>query len=218
MSDKLNLVIVGAGGFGRELYEMLWAAFSPAKHDFKGFLAQSDQSLNDAGLDVPFLGDPLEYNPEPDDRFLMAIGYMDARRTLYESLTSRGGTFASFVHPKALVASTAEIGPGAVIYPFAVVSNASVLDDCTHLNYYASAGHDCKIGKYCLLAPYATLNGFVTLEDGVYISTHGVVAPGKTVGRDSKVSAGSCAMQDVTNGAIVFGVPGRQVRGMTHAD
>jgi acyl-[acyl carrier protein]--UDP-N-acetylglucosamine O-acyltransferase len=136
---------------------------------------------------------------------------MDARREIYESITNRGGTFASFVHPKALVASTARIAAGAVIYPFAIVSNASSLEECVHLNYFASVGHDCRLGKYCLMAPYATLNGFVTLADEVYVSTHGTVAPGRSVGRKSKISANSAAMRDVSDGAIVFGVPGRQV-------
>ncbi len=218
MPSKLNLLIVGAGGFGREVHEMLWDVFAPDEYQFKGFLASDNQTLKAAGLvDVEFLGDPTEYSPAPDDRFLMAVGYMDARRSLYESITSRGGQFASFVHPKSLIASTAKIGNGAVIYPFAIVSNASVLDECIHLNYFASIGHDCKLGKYCLMAPYATLNGFVTLDSEVYVSTHGTVAPGKSVGYQSKVSANSAAMQDVPDGAIVFGVPGRQVAGVTRS-
>ena len=216
MHDKRDLLIVGAGGFGRELHEMLWDVFPEEKFNFKGFLATSDQSLKDAGMDVNFLGDPMDYPPAPNDRFLMAVGYMDARRTLYESITERGGQFISFVHPKALIASTATIGNGAVIYPFAIVSNASTIGECVHLNYFASVGHDCGLGKYCLLAPYATLNGFVKLSDEVYVSTHGTVAPGRSVGHRSKISANSAAMQDVPDGAIVFGVPGRQVAGVTH--
>lgn len=211
MSDQLSILIVGAGGFGRELHEMLWQAFSPEQYRFKGFLAHDDKSLKAAGLNVDFYGDPQEYTPQPNDRFLMAVGYMDARRDIFETLTDRGGKFASFVHPKAVIASTADIGVGAVIYPFAIVSNASTLDECVHLNYFASVGHDCRLGKYCLMAPYATLNGFVTLADEVYVSTHGTVAPGRSVGHRAKISANSAAMQNVSDGAIVFGVPGKQV-------
>ena len=209
--SKRNLLIVGAGGFGRELFEMLWDVFPTEEYQFKGFLAQNDDSLKAAGLQEPFLGDPAEYEPEPNDYFLMAIGFMDVRRTLFDAIKARGGRFLSFVHPRAYVASSATIGEGAVIYPFATVSNASVLDASVHLNYYASVGHDCNVGRHCLLAPYATLNGFVKLADEVYIATHGTVAPGKSVGPGSKISAGSTAMQDVANNTIVFGVPGRQV-------
>jgi serine acetyltransferase len=62
------------------------------------------------------------------------------------------------------------------------------------------------------LAPYGTLNGFVQLDDEVYISTHGTVAPGKRLGRRCKLSANSACMQDADEGMLIFGVPGRQVR------
>lgn len=211
---KEKIIIVGAGGFGRELYDMLWDVFDQNTHEFKGFLAQDDSSLTQAGLELPWLGDPEEYEPSEQDRFLMAIGYMDVRRRVYETLRQRGAEFPPFIHPRSLIASTAKIGPGAVIYPFATVSNGSVLNDDVHLNYYASAGHDCQLGKHCLLAPYATLNGFVELADEVYLATHATVAPGKKIGYRSKLSSNSAAMQDVPENQIVFGVPGRQVKRM----
>ena len=36
---KLDLIIIGAGGFGRELHVMLWDSFSQEEYRFKGFLA-----------------------------------------------------------------------------------------------------------------------------------------------------------------------------------
>ena len=209
---KENIIIIGAGGFGRELYEMLWDVFDQSTHEFKGFLAQDDESLRDDGLESTWIGDPEEYQPTDGDRFIMAIGYMDVRRHVYETLRQKGGQFPPFVHPKALVASTATIGAGAVIYPFATVSNGSVLKEDVHLNYYASVGHDCQLGNHCLLAPYSTLNGFVELADEVYLATHATVAPGKKIGYRSKLSSNTAAMQDVPENQIVFGVPGRQVK------
>jgi sugar O-acyltransferase (sialic acid O-acetyltransferase NeuD family) len=211
MSDQLDIIIVGAGGFGREILEMLWQCLPQDQFRFKGFLAKSDETLKAARVEAKVLGDPIAYAPMPTDRFLLGIGDMDARRRTVESLVSKGGQFLSLVHPLARIASTASIGEGAVIYPFAVVSNASKLDGFVHLNYFASVGHDCQVGKYCLLAPYATLNGFVRLEEEAYISTHATVAPGRTIGYRSKLSANSAAMQDVSENVIVFGVPGRQV-------
>jgi sugar O-acyltransferase (sialic acid O-acetyltransferase NeuD family) len=208
----MNLLIVGAGGFGRELYEMLWDALPRDQYTFKGFLAQDVVDLRPYGIDAPVLADPEKYRPQSDDRLLLAIGQMDARRRVVESLQARGGQFASFIHPLARVASTARVGNGAVIYPFAVVSNNASLSPHVHLNYYASVGHDCQLGTYCLLAPYGTLNGFVQLADEVYISTHGTVAPGRRLGTRCKLSANSACMQDAADGMLIFGVPGRQVK------
>jgi sugar O-acyltransferase (sialic acid O-acetyltransferase NeuD family) len=207
-----QLIIVGAGGFGRELYELLWDAFSPDMYQVKGFLAADVVDLRAMGIDHEVIGNPDTYQPESDELFLLAIGHMDVRKRVVEQLESRGGRFTSFIHPLARIAKTAKIADGAVIYPNAVVSNQSELAEHVHLNFFASVGHDCRVGRYCLLAPYATLNGNVRLEDEVYVSTHGTVAPGCRLGRRSKLSANSACMRDTPENTLVFGVPGRQVR------
>lgn len=207
---KLDLIIIGAGGFGRELHVMLWDAFSPAEYNFKGFLADDiDEKAAKLG---PLVGSPEDYHPQENDRFLLAVGYMDARERLTKMLADRGGKFVSFIHPLAFVASTASVGEGAVIYPFAVVSNAANVADQVHLNYYASVGHDVHVGRCCLLAPYATLNGFSAIEDHVYMSTHATVVVAKRVGARTKVSANSTVQRDVPADSFVHGVPGQFTR------
>ena len=207
---ELDLVIIGAGGFGRELHVMLWDAFDRAEYRFKGFLANE---LSEEAAELgPLIGSPEDYEPATSDRFLLAIGAMEARHRITTELESRGGKFVSFVHPSAFVASSASVGNGAVIYPFAVVSNSARVADHVHLNYYASVGHDCQVGRACLLAPYATMNGFAVLEDQVYLSTHSTVVVAKRVGEWSKVSANSTVQRDVPSGSFVFGVPGKALR------
>ena len=207
---KLNLIIVGAGGFGRELLAMLWDGFSPEDYSFKGFLADEP---NDLALELgSILGSPNDYQPQPDDRFLLAIGYMDAREATTRSLCDHGGQFASYIHPTAYVANTATVGEGAIIYPYSVVSNSAVVADQVHLNYFASVGHDVRVGRCCLLAPYATLNGFSQIEDHVYMSTHSTVVVAKKVGARTKISANSTVQHDVPPDSFVHGVPGKVTR------
>lgn len=207
---KLDLIIMGAGGFGRELHEMLWHGFSKDEYNFKGFLA--DNSDEKAAKLGPLVGSPEDYEPKDSDRFLLAIGYMDVRERLTKMLKDRGGQFASYIHPSAYIAATSTIGEGAVIYPFSVVSNAARVADQVHLNYYASVGHDVEVGRCCLLAPYATLNGFSAIEDHVYMSTHATVVVAKRVGARTKVSANSTVQQNVPSDSFVHGVPGTFTR------
>ena len=207
---KLDLIIIGAGGFGREVHVMLWDVYSPDEYNFKGFLADgTDEKAEKLG---PLVGSPEDYQPQPNDRFVLAIGYMDARDRIHRMISERGGKFAQFIHPLAFVASNASIGDGAVIYPFAVVSNAAIVGEQIHLNYYASVGHDVEVGDCCLLAPYATLNGFSAIEDMVYMSTHATVVVAKRVGARSKISANSTVQRDVPPDMFVHGVPGTFTR------
>ena len=207
-----DIIIVGAGGFGREVCGWLWDCFSRKESRLKGFLSRDKNALDGFQSDVPVLGDPEEFKPAPDDRFILAIGDMDARRRTVESLCNRGAIFLSMIHPTAVVAPTARLAKGIVIYPFATVSNNTVLDDYVHLSLYASVGHDARLGKYCLLSPYATLNGFSILEDEVFLGTHSTIGPTQVVGSQSKISANSAVLRDVQPLSFVHGVPGRQTR------
>ena len=207
-----EIIIVGAGGFGREVCNWLWDCFSQEHYRLKGFLSQDDHALDQHDIDAQVLGDPADYQPEPKDRFILAIGDIDARRRTVESLCGRGAFFLTMIHPTAVVASTASIAQGAVLYPFVTISNCAVLDDFVHLSLYASVGHDGKAGKFSLLSPYATLNGFSAIEDEVFLGTHATIGPSCVVGRQSKISANSAVLHNVRPGSFIHGVPGKQTR------
>jgi sugar O-acyltransferase (sialic acid O-acetyltransferase NeuD family) len=204
----LELIIVGAGGFGREVYHWARQAFSPRDYRLKGFLSRDRRELEPFQIPVPVLGDPDEYQPEPNDRFLFAIGLIDIKRQVIETLVGKGARFVSLVHPTALVADTARIGQGVIICPFATVSDQVELGDYVMLNFYASCGHDARVGAYSILSPYATLNGFSVLAEEVFLGTHATVTASRRVGARSKVSANSLVMHDVAPRTLVYGVPG----------
>lgn len=206
-----NIVIVGAGGFGREVRHIFHDQIASHESRFKGFLGKDHGVAPDPRIQSQLLGDPEAYSPQPQDRFLLAIGHMETRRRVVECLESKGGRFLTLVHPSAFVASSAQLGEGVLIYPRSVVSHEAFLADHVKLNYFTCVGHNAQLGRYCLLAPYATVNGFGVLEDDVYLSTHTTVGPQVRIGARSKLSANSAVTQDVPPDSFVFGVPGRVV-------
>jgi sugar O-acyltransferase (sialic acid O-acetyltransferase NeuD family) len=206
-----DLIIVGAGGFGREIRELLPHSFPEGSIRVKGFLSSNPRDFDNYEVAEPILGDPDRYTPAESDWFLLAIGDVDHRKRITLSLKSRGAKFASLIHRTAVVAGSARLGEGCVLYPYSVVMNAAQLDDFVLLNLHASAGHDTRIGRFCNLSPYATMNGFSELEEGVFMGTHSSVLPGCRVGSSSKISAGSVVAHNVGPQTLVFGVPGKHV-------
>ena len=207
-----SIVIIGAGGFAREIAGLLPGFLPDREWTLKGFLGKDAGAAPDLSLPAPLLGDPDDYTPDPSDALVLAIGHMPSRRRIVDGLTDRGGRFLQLIHPTAFIADSAELGEGVIVYPFAAVSHDARVERCAKLNFYASVGHNGVIGACALLAPYATVNGFSTLEADVYLSTHATVAPLVRVGTRSKLSANSCATKDVPEDSFVFGVPGRVVR------
>lgn len=210
-----QLIIVGAGGFGREVMHWLKdcnAGLKPGAKEpvpIKGFLSEDPQILDGFDVAEPILGSPLEYRPVAGDRFVLAIGEIESRKRVVEAIRQKGGKFESVVHPAAVVASTAKIGEGVVICPFALVSDRVVLEDFTVLNFFASCGHDAVVGRYSTLSPYATLNGRAVLENEVFLGTHATVTGGVQVGAKAKIAANSVAHRDVKPRTLVQGPPSR---------
>ena len=208
-----NIVIVGAGGFGREVH--LWAKrlLEGPDYRFKGFIDDNPDSANNLPAHTKLLGaiqpGAIQYQILENDRFIYAIGSIDNKREIVTGLQDRGAKFISLIHPTAIVAETANIGQGVVICPFALVSDQADLSDFVMVNCYASCAHDTRVGRYSILSPYATLNGFVELEQEVFLGTHATVTAGRKVGARSRISANSVAMTDVPSQSIVVGVPGK---------
>jgi len=203
-----DILIVGAGGFGRELYVWAKDSFPEDYYIIKGFLDDNRRALDNYNMDVGIIGNLHNYELKDQDRLLIAIGNIKIKKRIITNLKKKGAKFLTLIHPKAIVLNTAKIGLGVVICPFAIVSDNVQLGDFVMMNSYSSCGHDAKVGKYCILSPYATLNGFVVLEEEVFLGTHSTVIAYKRVGYQSKISANSVVMRDVPEKKMVFGVPG----------
>lgn len=207
----INLLIIGAGGFGREVYQWVKDSFDERTYKFKGFLSNNSHDLDSFSLNENIIDDPMSYSVQPDDRFLIAIGDIDTRIRIVKRIKANGGIFETLLHKTAVVANTATIGEGVIACPFALISANAILDDFVLLNIYASCGHDSTIGKHTVFSPYATTNGFVTLESEVFLGTHSTVTPKRLVKYRSKVSANSVVIRDVPEKCLVFGVPGKHI-------
>lgn len=204
-----RILIVGAGGFGREV--LLWARATWPGDAAKiaGFLSADARHAAENCRPLPVLADPAVFEPASGDAFLLAIGIPRIRRAVAESLLARGAEFLTLVHPTAILAPSATIGIGSIVCPFSIVSDAARIGRFALLNYHSSLGHDASIGDYAVLSPYAALGGNACVEDDVFMGIHATVGPGRRIGARSKVSANSCALSDSPPDSIIFGAPGR---------
>ena len=204
-----RILIVGAGGFGREVVQWALDAWPSQAGRIAGFLSADADCLEERASQLPMLGDPANYEPRSGDGLVLAIGIPEARRRVAESLASRGGEFLTLIHPTAIVSTTAMIGVGSILCPYSIVSDSASTGRCALLNYHASLGHDASVGDYAVLSPYATLGGAAHIGDDVFLGMHASVGPGRRVGARSKISANSCALSDAAADSIIYGVPGR---------
>lgn len=210
-ADCQRIVIVGAGGFGREVLQWARDAWPDDSHRIRGFLSADPRMLDGRGCDLGILSSPDDYCPSLGEKLLLGIGVPYARRKVAEQLVARGAEFLTLVHPVAIVAASAVIGEGSILCPYAVASDSCRVGRFVAMNYHTSLGHDAVAGDYAVLSPYATLGGQAHIEDDVFLGLHASVGPGIRIGPRSKVSANSCVLSATASDSLVYGVPGRVV-------
>jgi len=208
-ADVCRILIVGAGGFGREVLTWARDTWSADSNKLIGFLSADRNVLDGRACDLPILGDPADFAPSTGDAFLLAIGIPHVRRRVVEMLESRGALFLSLFHPMAVIAPTELVGRPSIICPFAIVSDASKIGPFTLLNYGTSVGHDAVVGEFGVLSPYAAIAGNAELGVDGFMGLHASVGPGCRIGADSKITANSCALSDAPAHSLIFGLPGR---------
>ena len=206
----MEIVIVGASGFGRDLYEYLLDAYRDSvDYRIKGFLdddpGKLGQSVGHSSLKV--IGSTQGYPIEPNDRFLISIGNPAIRSLLADRLTKRGATFLTFQHPSAHVAESAHLDPGCIVGPFASVGSYASLGAHVLLNLYSVAGHDTSIGGCSVLSPHSVANGGSTLGRAAFLGSHAVITPNLNVGDGCKIAAGAVVYADVPAQSLVMGNP-----------
>ncbi len=205
---RLNLYLVGAGGFGRECFGNFtrWNGFLD-RYEIKGFL-DDDASALDNYTGYPAIVSSLaDFTPGPDDRFVCAIGTIAARRRCIAALAAKGGRFETLVASTAVVHATAHLGEGCLVLDQSIVSADVTLGDHVLCHANVLLGHDTRVGDQAVIESYAFTGGFAVIGEAAVLHTRATVLPSKRVGRNAVVGAGSVVISSVGEGKTVFGVP-----------
>lgn len=203
-----HLLIVGAGGFGREMFGAAREAVGfGSEFDVLGFLDARSDALDGFAGYPPVLGDPADYVPRADEVFVTALGDIAARRRCVAALEAKGARFMAVVHRSAFLGPNVSVGAGSFIAPHAVLTADVAVGRHACVFHGSSVGHDTVLGDFAHVYAQCSLGGAVKVGEGARIFPGAVVVPRRTVGADATVGAGSVVILDVPAGTTVFGNP-----------
>lgn len=211
-----RIVVVGAGGFGRETLDVLDAAIAVgAPFELAGVVDSGPREIDLerlAARRLRYLGVEAHWFPEAvgDERFIVAIGSPIVRASVSERFLAQGFQPATAViHPDAVIGSQSRIGRGVVITAGVQVSTNVQIGDHVHLNPACVLGHDATLHDFVSVNPGAIVSGNVIVHRQVLLGAGSVVLAGVSVGESATVGAAACVTKDVLPGSTVVGVPAR---------
>lgn len=207
-----NLIIIGAGGMGRAIYNIAIGCNGYGfEFTVKGFIDDDIHQLDGFEGYPPMLDTIDNYRIEPEDVFCCSIGDVPTKVRCCEKILAKGGKFITLVHSLARVCNNVKLGEGCIVAPFCLVDCDTTVGKMSLLQSDAVIGHDCVIGEYARIDTHVTCVGGVKIGDRVTIHTSAVLNHKVIVEDDAIVGACSFVIRKVKAGTTVVGNPAKKL-------
>ena len=207
----INIIICGTGGFSRELY--YWIKQSELHQNilFKGFLDRSESSLKPFGLEKYYLGYEDTYISDDKDYFLIAIGDVNVRESLYRKLKTKNYKFFNYIHESVIVGGEVKFGEGNIVCPNSVITTNIKINNCNIFNINCTIGHDASIRSFNTFSSHCDITGYSKIINNNFFGSRVTILPESKIGSNNKIAAGSVIYKGIKNNCIYLGNPARKI-------
>lgn len=209
-----ELVIIGAGDFGREVswvverinrVEPTW--------NLLGFVDDRPEIQGKCVDGYPVLGPAAWLRERERETWVVcSIGTGVTRRRVMERVLANGNLRpATLIDPAAIVGRNVRVGAGCVVCAETVLAISAELHDHVIVNLNCTIGHDAVLEDYCTVHPGSNVSGKVRVGRCVDIGTGTKIIQGKTVAGNVILGAGAVVNRDIEEAGTYVGVPARRV-------
>ncbi|MEO0899031.1 MAG: acetyltransferase [Bacteroidota bacterium] len=209
-----KLVIVGAGGFAREVYQLASLCKTPDGLTFQlpGFIAPLN--AGHPHLKAPILGDDQWAFQQSEETFFCPATGFSQRRAKWVEIYSPFSQYKSvqLIHPKVQLNSTIRIGEGSIICEGVCMTTDIQLGKYSVINLQSTIGHDCIFDDFVTLHPGVRVSGDVQIGKRSEIGTGAIILPGVRIGSDCVIGAGAVVNRHCEDGKTYVGVPAKELK------
>jgi len=205
-----NIVIVGSGAVAAEVSSYIEDNNKHIPVDdqlqIRGYLEFEENITkywSRYQFQQPVLGDIHNYQIQENDHFIVGIANIGVRKEMVGYLNKRACKTIDFVHYTSIIATSARIGKGNIIYPHCIVGPNTNIGEHNLLTSYSFVSHDCSLGNFNLFST-SGIGGNVKVGSENFLGIRATILPHVSVGDGNIIQAGMIVDKNLGDGSTIF--------------
>ena len=210
--EQKDMVIVGAGGLGREvMWQLDIKNQQTARYNILGFVDNTAALQGKSINGYPVLGDESWLLARKTDIcVLICIAKPGIRRAIFERLSENTCiSFPNFHAADVCCSDFIQTGRGCIICLASILTVNINIGDFVIMCASCVVGHDATIGDFTTLYPGVTVSGAVHIGTDSEIGSNTTIIQGKNIGQNTIIGAGAVVTKDMPAFVTAAGVPAR---------
>lgn len=190
-----KISVIGAGGFGREVFHHLI---------YDGYVAE----LYDDGDNDYSQSTEIDFK---NDLVLVAIGDPKIRKKVVDNLPKETN-YHTYISSKAIILDkNIKIGTGSIICAGVVITTNVIIGDHCQLNPNTSIAHDCVIGNFFTATPGVKISGNCIIGNLVYIGTNSSIKQKIKITDNVIIGLNSGVTKNILEDGTYIGTPIKKI-------
>ncbi len=158
--NEMVLGIYGAGGLGREVFELASVINNNNKQWSEIiFIDDADEIDNPRNIRVLKFSDIINEFSGIDIEICIATGEPGIRKILYDKIIANGLELTTLVHPDVVIPHSTTIGKGTIICKFLSITCDIMIGNNVYIHPNVCIGHDSVIGEHTVVSSYVDVAG-----------------------------------------------------------
>ncbi len=211
-----NLIIYGAGGFGREVAWMVERINCRRQEwNLLGFVDDVKTELHGKKLNgLPVLGGKAWFAANQEEIYVTCpVGSSKGRRSMYEHLAQYANVkWATLIDPTAIVGTTSSIGSGSIVCCGARITVNSKIGMGVVINIGSTVGHNSQLGEFTTLYVNSIVSGTVEIGENTEIGSGAFIREYLKVCRDVVIAPLTSVLSDISVPGTYAGNPARRFK------
>ncbi len=207
------LGIYGAGGLGREVYEL---ASVINAHDRRWnkiiFIDDSDDVKDLRKVPIIDYKNLIDIDSKEEIEICIGIGEPEVREKIYKKLVNENINISTLVHPDVKIPDSTKIGEGTIICKFVSITCDIDIGENVYVHPMACIGHDAKVGDHSIVSSFVDIAGDCILGHKTFLAIGVILKQGIKIGSNAIVGLGSVVHNDIPDSVIALGNPARPMK------